>query len=245
MRFLVSFFILFFTSLCAIEKDQAEYQLLNQIALQAGADKSSAFHNYTEIYAQYFAKFRNEPIKFMEIGIYKGSSVKLWEQYFPNAELHFIDITTKYIEYYSQRSHYHFVDQSDRKALQTLAQNILGGGFDVILDDGGHTMDGQITSFQVLFPFVKSGGMYIIEDLHTSYWRSFGGKGTQQHPKAGQGTTVGYLQNLIDDLNYTGAVTGCADDNKVPPALQKTLNYFQDQIYSMHFYDSVCIIIKK
>ena len=63
-----------------------------------------------------------------------------------------------------------------------------GGDFDIILDDGGHKMDQQITSFRVLFPILKSGGVYIIEDLGTSYLLEWGGYGTKPNPKTGPWT---------------------------------------------------------
>jgi len=217
---------------------------MDTLALEAGTDKSSAFHNYTKVYSQYFAPIKSDPIKFLEIGIYKGDSVKMWEAYLPNAELHFIDITGALIEYQSTRSYYHFLDQSDAKALELFGHRV-GGNYDVIIDDGGHTMTQQLTSFHWLFPLVKSGGLYIIEDLHTSYWKTYGGKGNLNHPQAGAGTAVEFLKNLVEHVNYVGAATACADSDKVPPALMQRLNYYQSQIESIHFYSSVCIIRKK
>lgn len=223
---------------------QAEYEYLDQLALDAGADKASSFHNYTKVYADFFGPIKNEPLVFLEIGIYKGNSVKLWESYFPNATLYFIDNNPSYIEYFSPRSHYHFMDQTDWFTVHAFAKSVVRG-FDIILDDAGHTMVAQIGGFQTLFPYLKSGGLYIIEDLHTSYWQAFGGGGTFEAPKSGPGTCVHFLQSLVDELNFSGARTQCADANKIPPDIQQTLNYWQDQIESIHFYKSVCIIRKK
>lgn len=240
------FFLFFVVGGVSAENIQTvtPYEYLDKLAIEAGADKSSAFHNYTRIYAKYFDSLRNDPIKFLEIGIYKGSSVKLWESYFSKAELHFVDINPGFIEYYSDRSHYHFFDQKDANKLTDFGK-LTGGDFDIIIDDGGHRMEEQITSFEVLFHYVKSGGMYIIEDLHTSYWRGYGGKGYIGKPLSGPGTCVYFLQHLIDDLNYTAGVNECADPNKVSLELKKRLNYYQDKIESIHFYKSLCIIIKK
>ena len=60
------------------------YAKLDALALKAGTDKSSAQHNYTKIYSRYFSPIKDKPLKFLEIGIYKGNSVKMWENYFPN-----------------------------------------------------------------------------------------------------------------------------------------------------------------
>lgn len=222
---------------------EAEYKQLDRLALQTGTDKSSAYHNYTKIYAEYFGPIKNKPIRFLEIGILGGSSVKLWENYFPQAELHFIDHSFNTIQYFSKRAEYHLIDQTDRVGLTAFAQAV--GNFDVIIDDGGHTMDQQIISFETLFPSVKSGGLYIIEDLHTSYWHPWGGGGTREAPKSGPNTCVTFLQHLIDDLNYSGARIGIADHNKAPLDIRQTFNYYQEHITSMHFYDSLCIIQKR
>lgn len=222
----------------------SEYKYLDDLALAANTDKSSAGHNYTKVYAEYFSPLKNEPLTFLEIGICHGNSVKLWENYFTNADLHFIDITKAHIHYFSTRSHYHFIDQANSKDLKTFAEAIVDG-FDIIIDDGGHFMDQQIISFESLFPFLKSGGYYIIEDLHTSYWQSFGGGGSPENPISGSHSCIRYLQNLVDDLNYTNARTGYADDNKVPNEVRQKLNIYQDQIYSISFYKSLCFIQKK
>jgi hypothetical protein len=222
-------------SLCATQNLE-DYRILDEIAVRTGADKGSFYHNYTEIYANYFAPLRGKPLKFLEIGIYKGASVKMWEEYFPNADLHFMDITLGLSEYHSSRSHYHLCNQEDPAALNQFIQSS-GGSFDVILDDGGHTMNQQITSFTVLFPHIKSGGMYIIEDLHTSYWNSYGGGGPH--------STVNFLKGLIDSVNHVGATTTRASHRSLSPEIQNNLDLYQKDILSMHFYDSICIIIKR
>ena len=214
-----------------------EYQYLDKLALAAGADKASSYHNYTEIYARYFAPLREQPIKFLEIGISKGNSVKLWESYFKCAELHFIDITLQNAEYHSLKSQYHIVDQESPQEIELFVQKT-GGQFDVILDDGGHTMEQQIVSFKCLFPHVKSGGLYIIEDLHTSYWSQFGGG-------SHEGTTIAFLKGLIDDVNFVGAMTGRASHLYIDPSVSNELTPYKSQIGSIHFYDSVAIILKR
>ncbi len=222
-----------------------EYKYLDQIANEEVTDKASFHHNYTEVYAEYFAPLRNKSIKFLEIGIGIGSSVRLWERYFPNAELHFIDIVPQSNNcYFPLRTQYHFLDQANEDALRRFV-NIVGGEFDIIIDDGGHRMDQQINSFKVLFPQIKSGGLYIIEDLCTSYWTSHGGNGSLQTPLAGPGTALEFLKNLVEDVNHIGAATSCADWRKTPPDLWARLNTYEQNISSITFYSSLCIIKKR
>lgn len=217
---------------------------LDQLALESGTDKSSAYHNYTKIYERFFGELREKPIRFLEIGIYKGDSVKLWENYFPSAELHFIDISLNNVQYFSNRSHYHLVDQANIPALQLFAHSV-SGEFDIIIDDGGHTQIQQISSFLALFPFVKKGGYYVVEDLHTSYWKLFGGGGYNECPLAGNGTCIEFLKQLVEKVNYPGARTWCADIEKMPPHLRKDLDYFQEHIEGINFFSSLCIIEKR
>lgn len=236
-------FLPVFLTAFAIESPE-EYNYLDAIANQVQADKGSFYHDYTRVYSNYFKDLRNKPIRFLEIGIYKGNSVKLWETYFPLAELHFIDITSQNIEYFSSRSAYHFLNQEDISALKLLAESI-GKPFDIIIDDGGHTMNQQINSLIALFPYVKSGGMYIIEDLHTSYWKEYGGSGTPLFPNAKGTTTVQFLKNLIDAVNAVGAKSQKANFYSAPPAISSHLTFWEKEVRSIHFYDSLCIIFKR
>lgn len=215
---------------------------LSDLALELDTDKGPQAHNYTEIYVHYFAPLRDKSIKFLEIGIGNGRSVLMWEQYFPNAEFHFIDNDPRILEMpKSKGTFYHLLDQGDRVSLEEFVENA-GGDFDIIIDDGGHFMHQQIISFQTLFPHLKSGGLYVIEDLHTSYWTSFGGHGNYQDPQAGDGTTIEFLKNLVEDLNYTSGATGYGDWKRTPPDLWETLNEYQRHIRSIHFYKSLCFI---
>jgi hypothetical protein len=214
-----------------------EYRYMDNLALKANADKGSFFHNYTEIYADYFAPLRDKKIRFLEIGIDNGNSVKLWENYFKNASLYFIDITLQNVKYASERSKYFVVDQENPRDLNKFIQET-GGLFDVIIDDGGHTMNQQIVSFQCLFPHVKPGGLYIIEDLHTSYWKEFGGGDSQY-------TAIAFLKALIDEINFVGYRTSHASHLHIDPVISGEMNIYREQIRSIHFYDSLAVIIKR
>ncbi len=219
------------------------------LAGKHGTDKGPRWHNYTRIYEKYFAAIRDEPIKLLEIGFLKGQSARMWREYFPNAELHFIDVEpSKFTTYGSDLADscfFHVADQQSPEDLSGVIERC-GGEFDIIVDDGGHTMQQQLVSFRELFPHLKSGGVYVIEDLHTSYWRDmFGGGGTRQRPRAGAGTTIGFLQQLVDDVNYINARIGCADVDKNIRALEHELFSYQKHVASLHFYPGLCFIFKR
>jgi hypothetical protein len=132
-------------------------------------DKGYLDHGFVEVYEKFFYHLRNSPIRILEIGIYDGGSLGLWYDYFPNAKIFGIDLSSKtHID--NDRITTFIADQSNRSQLKNFIDTH-GGDFDIIIDDGGHYMDQQQISFGYLFPFVKSFGYYIIEDLHTSLTR--------------------------------------------------------------------------
>lgn len=222
---------------------------LDKIALVCGTDKSSRWHNYTSIYVNYFAALRNTPIKFLEIGFAQGCSARTWDQYFVNgqSQLYFIDVDQncyRSTSGLSQRCKLDMVDQADSNALRSYIERV-GGNFDVIIDDGRHIMEQQIVSFCELFPHVKSGGVYIIEDLHTSYSEEYGGSPMVAPYDSPRKTMVNFLKNLIDDLNCIfDQKRLCADRQKCLPEIWQTLSYTQKYIKSMHFYGSLAFIFK-
>ncbi len=220
---------------------------LDIIGKNCNTDKSSISHKYTSIYEWYFSKLKDSSIKFLEIGFLLGNSARMWEGYFSKASFYFIDIDPNAFLKYSHgltRSNFFVADQSDKEQLEKFIQ-FSGGNFDIILDDGGHTMDQQIISFKMLFPHVKSGGVYIIEDLHTSYWKNWGGGGSQDNPQAGPQTTINFLLELVHDLNFVGAKSGCANKGACPDSILKDLSYYQNEIRGIHFYCGICFIFKR
>ena len=100
----------------------------------------------------------------------------LWKAYFPFARLFFIDTIEK-THFTQSRVKVFQGSQDDANVLQTVACE--AGKLDIIIDDGSHINHHQIKSFEILFSFLKDGGIYIIEDTQTSYWPRFGGGDTK------------------------------------------------------------------
>lgn len=139
---------------------------LNDLGLKYKTDRSSENHDYLNTYEEYLSDIRNNPITFLEIGIGFGASVKMWQEFFATAKIYGVDIRPKQ-EYETDRIKIFLADQSDRESLSGVMNKI--GQCDVIVDDGGHRMIPQQVAFGYLFQFVKSGGLYIIEDLCSSW----------------------------------------------------------------------------
>lgn len=121
--------------------------------------------NQPAVYQKYFEEKRFEIKKVLEIGISHGGSLRMWRDFFPNAVIYGMDCQTKELEEFSMERIRLFIGrQEEREDLQALI-NEFGSDFDLIVDDGGHRVDEQQISFGFLFKHVKSGGMYVIEDV--------------------------------------------------------------------------------
>jgi hypothetical protein len=143
----------------------ADLDLLSRIGSQYGTDKVS--HGFSTFYDHHLRAQRKRVAKVLEIGIFDGASLCMWRDYFPNADIHGMDLRAVKLDSVERITTY-VGDQGNRAMLQDIIESA-GTDFDLIIDDGGHTMDQQQTSLGFLFPHVRPGGYYIVEDLHTSF----------------------------------------------------------------------------
>jgi SAM-dependent methyltransferase len=182
--------------------------------------------HYFDIYERHFRPFVDKKIKVLEIGIWQGGSLKMWKEYFgADAEIVGVDIEPRCKKFEEDRIKIYIGDQSNPKFLQELIA--AEGQFDIIIDDGGHFMNQQIISFQELYGAVKDGGVYLCEDLHTSYWARYSAGYKLSH------TFIEYVKNLIDELHSYYSET---------PSL--TVTKFTENTIGIHFYDSVVVFDK-
>jgi len=118
----------------------------------------------------------------------------MWKKYFgAGAQIFGLDIDPQCKLFEEDRIRIFIGDQGDRQFLRLLKQQL--PKLDILIDDGGHTMEQQIVTFQELFPHISANGVYMCEDLHTSYWRSYGGGYLNPN------SFVEYSKRLIDYLN--------------------------------------------
>lgn len=148
-------------------------EIANRLKIDKGTLPEIQGHGYTETYNALFEPLLQSPIKMMEIGVcdprFPGGSIKLWDEYFPQLWFVGMDINPD-AKKYDNKGHLNIFigDQNSRRDLIE-CMYIYGTNFDIIIDDGSHYGQHILTSFEILFPFVKSGGYYIIEDLHCVY----------------------------------------------------------------------------
>lgn len=137
---------------------------------------------YQRFYPILLEVYRDLKFKMLEVGIDTGHGSLLWKEYFPLVDLWGLDINPATSETKGAQSISMVIgSQSNRTFLENDFLSITGGGFDVIIDDGGHHYEQQSLSYQVLFDkALKPGGWYIIEDIETSFW----GKGEKLYGSA-------------------------------------------------------------
>ena len=140
---------------------------LDTIGLKCGTDKATSFHGYLDFYERFFRDLREEPIKLLEIGVFHGQSVKMWSEYFPLGRIIGVDINPGARKYADKRILIEIADQSNIGHLVRLGTQY--GPFDIIIEDGSHMWEHQIISLKYLYPFVKPGGFYVMEDIDTSF----------------------------------------------------------------------------
>ena len=128
------------------------------------------YHAYTDFYYEHLKKLKYKKMNILELGINQGSSLKMLRDFFINSTIYGIDIVKSSVKDYGERIHTFLCSQDDEKLLNKLFNNI---EFDIIIDDGSHMTMHQLVSLGILFEKVKKGGIYICEDIHTSFKQSF------------------------------------------------------------------------
>ena len=168
--------------------------------------------NFTTVYSKYFEPIRNENIKILEIGVGSGPSLKIWYDYFPNAKIHAIDIGNQ-SNHNNDRVVTYTGDQSSREDLLKIMEEI--GEVDLIIDDGSHVISHQQISLGFLFKYLKKGGQYWVEDLHTSDGEVWQGKslyGYDMSFKDGE-STVQIIEQFIESKKFNSPFLSDEENN--------------------------------
>lgn len=210
---------------------------LDQLALKHGTDKSSRKHHYTRLYETYFEQLRDKPLTILEIGAAYGYSLRMWKEYFSTSKIVSFDIEDS-TELNEDRIVVEQGAQSDLNFLKKL--NEKHGPFDIIIDDGSHVNIDMKNSFDCLFPLLKPGGLYIVEDLHMCYWGKTHG--------AGEPVFIDRLKELVDMVNSSGksgTANNALDATDHYHLSNKTeLSWWENAIEFVHLYRSIVFIRK-
>lgn len=197
---------------------------LHRLARKCRADKIKHPH-FMLIYEAYFLPLKEKKLKILELGVKNGGSLRMWKRYFPNAKIFGVD-NKKYCRKSEENRIKIFIGNSiNKEFLKNVVEET--GFLDIIIDDGAHRAGYPEAAFRSLFPFLKPGGIYVIEDLHVAYIeRLLGGLNRE-------GTSIEFLKKIVDSLykEYHGEII--IEEN------------IDDTIESVDFYKGICFINKK
>lgn len=129
-----------------------------------GGDKGTA-HSYIKTYDPIFEPYQDKNINILEIGVYEGQSLLLWKEYFtPDSKIYGVDINEGCKQYENDNVRVLIGNACEESFIKNQFPDVK---FDIIVDDGSHIADEQISTFNLLFnDYLKEGGTYIIEDIN-------------------------------------------------------------------------------
>jgi hypothetical protein len=198
---------------------------------------------YLDEYEDKLSHYQTLPIKLLEVGILNGGSLEIFSKYFSNAELILgcdIDQKCKELHYENLNTKIIIGDVNQEKIKNEIVKH---SKFDIILDDGSHNSHDIVGTFCNYFKHLKDGGLFIVEDLHCSYWREH--RGGLFFPIS----SISFFKKIIDIINYEHwgieknkewLLKGFSKNYKI-----NTEDLELENIHSIEFVNSLCFIKKK
>lgn len=171
----------------------------------------------------------DQPPGILEIGTWRGGSLELWREFFgPDAVVFGVDIDPGSAQFNGKHAQVRIGSQTDPGFMNSVVDEM--GKLNVVIDDGSHRSQDIALTLEILWPRLEYGGIYIIEDLHTSYWPAWGG-GLRRRSSA-----IEVLKKLVDHMHE--------------PYFKRTLDpavrgVVRENLFSITFYDSVAVLRKR
>ncbi len=203
---------------------------------QNNTDKNlNKWKHYFDIYEENFSRYRGKKITVLEIGVFRGGSLKMWQNYFgEQINLIGIDIDPGCKKFEEKNIKIYIGDQTDEKFLLSVLND--NEKPEIIIDDGGHTSNQQISSFNILYEYLKNNGIYLVEDTHTSYSSDFQDRDDKL-------TFTEYAKALSDELNDWYRVKHYKSYKRKIDNVD--VSYWAKNIFKISFYNSIIAISKK
>lgn len=121
--------------------------------------------HYLDIYHRHFSRFAGTEVHVMEVGVYSGGSLQMWKEYFgPQCRVYGVDIHPACQDYEDEVTKIFIGDQADRLFWASVKEAV--PTLDILIDDGGHFPEQQITTLEEILPHLRPGGVYLCEDVH-------------------------------------------------------------------------------
>lgn len=218
-------------------------QTVSQMYAKHQGYVSDKWASYLPVYDRWFASYQDAPIRLLEVGVQNGGSLQIWAKYFANAKkIVGCDINPKcaLLEFDDSRV---ALVLGDIKAAAVREQVLAHADvFDIIIDDGSHKNADIIKTFKHFYSRLAPGGIYVIEDLHCSYWAKWHGGLWRAD------TAMEFLKSLTDVVNLESWGVKLLPANWVAKLKTKSHTRFKPADYadieSISFYNSMCLIVK-
>jgi len=220
---------------------------LTDLADQYGSDKGSTKHRYTELYHMLFHPYRQRKINFLEMGLLIGGpehgvdkdrkttdlpSIRMWLEYFPKAQIMGLDVSD-FSWFEHERFSFHRCDMDSRDEVAAAAASMPAP--DIVIDDASHASHHQQNAFLEIFPRLKSGGLYVIEDLR---WQP------PPYEVKGITKTAALLRSFIDERQFSHTDSAIAEGfNALIPEISACIVH--PVKYQKHRKDQVAVIHKR
>jgi len=179
---------------------------------------SIKYDSYFDAYGELLSKYRGKEITFVEVGIFNGGSLFMWRDYLgPQARIIGVDLNPASKMWESHGFEIHIGDQASQMFWRDFFQKV--GPVDIFIDDGGHTNLQQITTVHCAVEYVRDGGVLIVEDVHTSYFREFGNPWSRAF--------IGFAAKIVDGINSRSF------------ALKTNRERYAERVHSVSFFESI------
>ena len=202
---------------------------------------SDKWSSYLPVYDRWLASYKNSSINLLEIGVQNGGSLQIWAKYFSNANRIIgcdVNLDCAKLIYDDSRVELVLGDVNVASVREQISANSVV--FDIIIDDGSHKSADIVKTFQYFYSRLAPGGIYVIEDLHCSYWSKWQG-GLWRSDSA-----MEFFKSLTDVINLeswgvTDLFQKIVGKSKSPIRFSP-VDY--EDIESISFYKSMCLIVK-
>lgn len=179
---------------------------------------STKYDTYFPVYEKTLSKYIGEPITLVEVGVFNGGSLFMWREFFgPKARIIGIDLNPDAREWEKYGFEIYIGDQSSETFWRDLFQKI--GKVDVLIDDGGHTNRQQIVTSHYAIQNINDGGLLLVEDVHTNYFREFGNPSRYSF--------LNFVHRIVDGVNSRSY------------SLRRTYAHYSSRVYSVSFFESM------
>lgn len=194
--------------------------------------------HYLDIYQRYLEPYRGIGVHVLEIGVFKGGSLQIWREFLgEDTRLTAIDNDPETRTAVDEDTTLFIGEQGDPGFLASIREQV--PPLDVVIDDGSHVSSDQIASFEGLFPHLHDRGLYIVEDIHASFWST--------HTTPGDPTFVDFAHDLVKSQHswyqHGAGIRSFAEPPSKRPAPRPS-TAFARQVEALHFHDSMLVIEK-